>query len=133
MPERKDIKTYVTVPNKGDHELNTLFETVNYLRQLVWTYKVWTPTPALIDKSGDSRQYVGQSFDPRYFDLVQDGWTHDHCEICYATISDIEDDGDKDGFNAESDDWICKDCYNLFIKPPDIGKTLNDLPKVFKP
>ena len=133
MKERQDNKTYVTIPNKGDHELNTLLDTVHYLKQLVWTSKVWKSTPALIEKSGGSRQYVGQKFDPKYFDLVQNGWTHDHCEICYATISDIEDYGDKEGYNADNGDWICNDCYNLFIKPTDINETLNNLTKVTKP
>ena|SRR5438093_1377877 len=128
MQKNQDKKTYVTIPNKGEHELHTLLETLGYLRQLIWTYKVWMPTAALIDKSGgSSSQYVGQKFDPKYFDLVEDGWTHEHCEICYQRITNIEDYGDEDGYEAQNGDWVCKECYNLFIKPNDIQETLKSL------
>jgi hypothetical protein len=89
---------------------------------------MWKPTPALIDKSGgSSRQYVGQRFDPKYFNLVQDGWTHDHCEICFTTISNKEGYGDTDGHVAENGDWICKECYKLFIEPNDVQETIKSL------
>jgi hypothetical protein len=133
MQKEQDKKVYVTIPNKGDHELSNLLDTVNYLRQSIWTYKIWKPTPALIDKSGgSSRQYVGQKFDPKYFDLVADGWTHDHCEVCFQTISNIEDYGDADGYESENGDWICKDCYDLFIKPEDVQKTIKTFKTVDK-
>jgi hypothetical protein len=133
MQKNQDKKIYVTIPNRGDHELSNLLDTVDYLRQLTWTYKIWTPTPALIDKSsGSSRQYVGQTFDSKYFDLVEDGWTHDHCEVCFQTISNIEGYGDSDGYKGDSGDWICKDCYALFIKPEDVQKTIRSLKTIEK-
>lgn len=37
-------KTYdVTIPNKGEHELKSLLETVDYLRQVTWTLQVFLP------------------------------------------------------------------------------------------
>ena len=133
MQNNKDKKTYVTIPNKGDHELDNLLETVEYLRQLTWTYKIWKPTPALIDKSGgSSSQYMGQNFDPKYFDLVEDGWTHDHCEICFQTISNKEGYGDMDGYEANNGDWVCKDCYSLFIKPSDVQDIIKSLKSIKK-
>jgi len=124
----QDKKTYVTIPGKGDHELSSLLDTINYLRQLTWTYKVWTPTPALIDKTGgSSRKYVGQKYDPNYIDLVADGWTHDHCEVCYEVISDIETDSDKDGYTTDNSEWLCKDCYKLFIKPANANEIIGSL------
>ncbi|MFL5740225.1 MAG: hypothetical protein ACJ75B_08405 [Flavisolibacter sp.] len=128
MQEGQDKKTYVTIPNKGDIELSYLLDTVDYLRQFSWIYKVWKPTPALIGKSGgSSTQYVGQQFDSKYFDLVEDGWKHDHCEICFTTISNKESYGDTDGYENDNGDWICKECYNLFIIPADIHKTIKSL------
>jgi hypothetical protein len=133
MQESQDKKTYVTLPNKGDIELSYLLDTVDYLRQFSWTYKVWKPTPALIDKSGgSSRQYAGQRFDPKYFDLVEDGWTHDHCEICVATISNKEGYGDTDGYVNDNGDWICKECHNLFIKPEDVQERIKSFNTVTK-
>lgn len=126
MQESQDKKTYVTIPNKGDIELSFLLDTVDYLRQLKWTYKIWKPTPALIDKSGgSSRQYLGQQFDPKCFDLIEDGWTHDHCEICFTTISNKAGYGETEGYVTENDDWICEECYSLFIKPDAVQDAIN--------
>ncbi len=133
MPQDKDKNTYVTIPNKGDHDLTDLLETLYHLRRLTWTFSNWTPTPALIDKSGgSSRQYIGQNFDPKYFDLVEDGWTHDHCEICSRVISNIQGYGDTEGYKGDNGEWICKECYNLFIKPIDVQETIKSLKKVNK-
>ena len=125
MKSQQAKKTYVTIPEKGDYELNFLLDTVIYLKQLVWTHKVWTPTPALIDKTGGSTsQYIGQGFDPKYFDLVEDGWTHDHCEICGETIYNKKCYGETEGYEADNGDWICNDCYNLFIKESDVTEII---------
>jgi hypothetical protein len=133
MKLQQDKKVYVTIPGKGDHELSSLLDTISFLKPLAWTHKVWTPTPALIDKtSGSSRQYVGQKFDAKYFDLVPDGWTHDHCEICYETISNKEGYGDNEGYEADNGDWICNDCYNLFIKGGDINETIKSFKTITK-
>ena len=133
MEENSDKKVYVTIPNKGEHELTTLLDKVDYLRKETWSFKIWTPTPALIDKSGgSSRQYVGQKYDAKYFDLIKDGWTHDHCEICFHTISNIEGYGDGDGYTSDSGDWICKECYNLFIQPKDVQTAIQSLKTVEK-
>ena len=133
MEKDQGKKVYVTIPNKGDHELSSLLYKLDHLRQIKWTYKIWETTPALIDKSGgSSRQYVGQNFDSKYFDLVENGWTHDHCEICFHTISNVESYGDTDGFKTENGDWICKECYNLFIKPDNIQETINSFETIAK-
>ena len=127
MEEIKGKNIYVSIPHAGRFQLDTLLEEVSQLREISWTYKVWKPTPALIDKtSGSSTQYVGQKFDPLYFDLVETGWTHDHCEFCSQTISDIEGYGETDGY-VSNNDWLCKDCYKLFIEPKDIDILVSKL------
>ena len=97
-------------------ELNRLVDTVMELKSRgIWVFKKWKRTPALKDKSGGvSRQYVGQSYNPKYIDLVEDGWTHDHCEICTKTISDTNQ-YDTQGYNLDND-WICEECYHFFIE-----------------
>jgi hypothetical protein len=128
MQNSQDKKTFVTIPNKGKIELSYLLDMVGHLRQFTWTYRAWKPTPALIDKSnGSSRQYVGQTFDPKYFDLVNDGWTHDHCEICAQTISDKNGYGDNEGYVSENGDWLCNGCHKLFIEPSDLEATIDSL------
>ena len=128
MQETPHKKTYLTIPNKGDYELQFLLHTVDYLRKLTWTYKKWTSTPALIDKSGgSSQQYIGQKFDPKYFDLVENGWTHDHCEICFETISNKPGYGETDGYVADNSVWLCEQCFSLFIEPKDVQETIRTL------
>ena len=108
-------------------QLDTLLKEVNELREANWTYKIWAPTPALIDKSdGSSRQFVGQNFDPKYFTLNNTGWTHDHCAFYSHTISDIEGYGDTDGY-ISNDDWLCKECYRKCIEPKDIDTLIKGL------
>lgn len=78
-----------------------------------WQFRKWFARPALIDKkSGSSRLYVGQRFEPNYFDLVEDGWIHDHCDICFRVICSVKNkDSDDAGF-FNGDDWICESCFN---------------------
>jgi hypothetical protein len=130
---KTDKTYYVTIPNKGEHELKSLLETIEYLRQGTWTLQVWTPLAALIDKKGGaSRPYVGQKYDPDYIDLVPNGWTHDHCEICFQTISDIKDYDDTEGFTNDNNEWLRKSCFELFIKPDNVKSFISSLKTVEK-
>jgi len=127
MQENFDNTIFVTIPHAGRYQLDTLINEINGLREITWTYKIWVPTPALIDKSdGSTKQFVGQNFDPKYFTLDNIGWTHDHCEFCSHTISDIEGYGDVDGF-VSNNDWLCKDCYRKFIEPKDMDSLVKGL------
>jgi hypothetical protein len=121
-------KIYILVPDRGRWEITTSFlENVNHLRQLEWTFKKYHATPALIDKSnGSSKRYVGQGYEPNYFVLVQNGWTHDHCEICSTPLCENPDAGEIEGYNTSSD-WLCKICYEHFIEPVDLNEIINSL------
>ena len=78
-----------------------------------WEFRKWLARPALIEKKGGgSRLYVGQKFDSEYFELVQDGWSHDHCEICSKVISDFKDENADDCGYFYEGDWICESCFN---------------------
>ena len=126
-------KTFIKIDGWGEMELEYLLDLVKNLKDgKTWTFKIWKPIPALIDKNGNtSRPFVGQKFDPNHIDLVPDGWDHDHCEICTQKISNKEDWGDIDGYNHELD-WICKQCYSLFMTAVDIEKELGKYPRVDK-
>ncbi len=89
---------------------------IDYYKTLDWTFQVWKPTPALIDKNGfPSHQYVGQKFDPNYLTINPQGWTHDHCEICSKTFCANSEQCETSGF-VSGNQWICNSCYNSFIK-----------------
>ena len=46
--------------------------------------------------------------------IIEGGWDHEHCEICWATISPA---GEPIGMFAEPDHWVCCNCYHRFIVP----------------
>ncbi|MCI0741531.1 MAG: hypothetical protein L0Y72_21055 [Gemmataceae bacterium] len=50
--------------------------------------------------------------------VVQGGWDHEHCEICWATISPVDD---PIGMFSEPDQWVCCNCYQRFIVPQSLG------------
>jgi hypothetical protein len=121
-------KIYILLPGRGQWEITPSFlENVSHLRQLEWTFKKYQATPALIEKSnGSSRPYVGQQYESNYFDLVQDGWTHDHCEICSIPLCESPDAGKIEGYNTNNV-WLCKICYEHFIEPVDLNESINSL------
>ena len=126
---RSPKKKYVVLPNMGELELDYVIEQATELRKYNWTFKKWTSRPALIDKSGGrSSEYTGQNYDPEKTDLIEDGWTHDHCEICFATISegDSDDDFETEGYNFENA-WVCKSCYQKFIQPENLDAAINKM------
>jgi len=125
-------ETFVILPT-GEFEITYLKESFWDLKIIRFEYQDYKPRPALIDKSGGvSRPYVGQKFDPKYIDLIQDGWTHDHCEICHTKIS--ADENDKSFTSGYFNDgiWVCIRCYELIISADDIERRLAELSKVEK-
>lgn len=116
-----DNRTYVVLGN-GNHELESLRENIKYARQEHWKLRQWFARPALVDKSGgSSRLYIGQSFDSHYMDLVDNAWTHDHCEVCETDISE-----GMEAFYSDKS-WLCKSCYEWFIIPIDIENSISKL------
>ena len=96
-------------------------ELVAAFRKDAWTLEKWTRQPALVAR--DRRTitfYHGQEYDPEKYDLVPDGWGHDHCELCFKTITDFtREDGrapvvDKGYTNGNS--WICCACYRQHLE-----------------
>lgn len=125
----KEMK-YVILPNRGEFELDYIYEKSIELRKFKWSFTNWSFRPALVDINGNSREYLGQDFDSDKFELIENGWTHDHCEICFTNISEGDNNSDFeiDGFEYDSD-WICKCCYENLIEPIDLDKTIESLIK----
>ncbi|GAA4316795.1 hypothetical protein GCM10023184_00160 [Flaviaesturariibacter amylovorans] len=92
-----------------DQQLNP--RDLKYFRSLKWTLQTWKPTPALIEKKGaNARPYIGQGYDPVFFDLVEDGWRHDHCEVCFVKLCDNPETCQTEGYTADRQ-WLCRECY----------------------
>jgi hypothetical protein len=83
-----------------------------------WERERWQRQPALVHRMGGKTSfYHGQVFDPTKIDLVPEGWSHDHCAICWWKLHDSGSDEDCIGFTDERGDWICTECYQQFIAP----------------
>lgn len=55
-----------------------------------------------------SQPYVGQEYDPRTFHIVEDGWDHEHCYLCYTHIEPGDD------YWQSSEPWpleLCLACH----------------------
>lgn len=117
-------KLYIKVPDRGEYLFEALKESIEYARKEDWQKIKWFPRDALIDKiGGGSRLYTGQKFNPEHIDLVENGWNHDHCDICVQGL--YEDSKDMSYFDGSN--WVCDQCHDLFIISPDLEKTLNKL------
>jgi len=122
--------TFVKLKNVNI-EINHIREMIAEIDAETYTFKNWFPRPGLKEKNTDfvSRLYTGQSYNENQFDLVEDGWINDHCEICFNTLGDdpneyVETSGYFDGY-----DWICKSCFEELVLVENIEKKLDALEK----
>ncbi len=81
-----------------------------------WSLAKWQKRPALVSRDGSEMAlYTGQKYDRDKYELAEDIWDHDHCELCTATISN---DGYKDELQeaySNGTDWLCPKCYERYI------------------
>ena len=97
-------------------EAEHIAESVKYCRSKKWQKASWKRRPALIAKKGGaSSLYIGQTFDPEKFNLVEDGWEHDHCEICWWTLCDSDNPEENTGY-TDGKDWVCSECYEKLLQ-----------------
>ncbi|WP_091147065.1 hypothetical protein [Flavobacterium caeni] len=121
------MKNVFTKLKIGDTEIKQIREAVEQIEKENYAFKNWFPRPGLKEKNEEvaSRIYVGQTYDKNQFDIVKDGWTHDHCEICFKTLDD--DDGGENSETSgyfDGSDWICKSCFEELVLSEDLEKTL---------
>ena len=87
-------------------------------RAVVWTRKafkkvagIWTSTErARVLKKLEEGEVI-----PDGGVVDENAWDHEHCELCWTTISeypDYEPEGYTDGKN-----WLCVKCYEKYIAP----------------
>ena len=95
--------------------LEAFKEDIEYFKTLQWSFSKWEATPAIIDKSGTRSKYMGQNFNPKYWELKEDGWSHDDCEICTLKLFDSEFAFENYGYKNDEEDWLCFECYKKLI------------------
>jgi hypothetical protein len=88
------------------------------LRRCRFVQRRFTPYPSLRSvepEAWDEEQgyhseapYTGQEYDPSKFELVEGGWDHEHCSVCWAKI----EAGDSYWANDGSDQVaLCPACF----------------------
>ena len=116
---RRQHMTSELVTIHGDQwKLSDIREETEWVKSQCWEFREWKPRAALVSK-GKVSEYVGQKYQPQYTELVDDGWTHDHCEICWWSIHESEDKECGEGYTTDGRTWICKECFKLFVKDND--------------
>jgi hypothetical protein len=89
-------------------------EAIEWARFQVWHKRKWRLRPALVSK-GSVADFKGQRYDPAHTKLVEDGWSHDHCEICWWTLHESEDPETGEGYTSDGHKWLCSECFSRFI------------------
>ena len=100
-----------------------LAESIAWCLAQNWHREVWKRSAALIDKKGQkTTQYIGQTFDPEKTDLVPNGWSHDHCQICFWALGESEAPEHGVGYRNETNGWLCSECFGKLIGPRQDGE-----------
>lgn len=100
----------------NEWKLDDIREEIASCRERIWKKERWHPTPALVHKKGGRTSwYRGQKYDPEKIDYVENGWSHDHCAICWFTLHDSNNDEESTGWTGENKNWLCQECYGKFI------------------
>jgi hypothetical protein len=112
-------KIYFRKADGREFKLSNLRDELSWARTLLWSKQLWKAKDALIDKSsGTTALFIGQKYDSKYFDLIENAWNHDHCDICFAKI----EIGDT---VYESDSQlVCQFCFVEFIEPKNLDTIL---------
>ncbi len=87
---------------------------VAWAREREWVKLKWVKRAALSSK-GRVSDYDGQGYEPESAKLVEGGWSHDHCEICWWTLSESDNPEKGEGYTTDGHRWLCTECYEHFI------------------
>ena len=72
---------------------------------LEWTRLDFEPRDAIATRKDGSKE------------LVRDGWDHEHCHICWATISLHEN---TSYMKSSGDDNVCLECFEKYVEKQSI-------------
>jgi len=88
---------------------------IEHFKSLNWSFGKWESKPAIRDRSGLISKFVGQEYDSEKWDYIDNGWKHDHCEICSLRMFESNITAEQYGFKNQEDDWICHECFKKII------------------
>lgn len=64
------------------------------------------------------------AFEPVEGEIVERGWDHEHCAICWETLGP---GGQPEGYVSEGATWVCERCYDAFVQPRSLEFIPNTL------
>lgn len=79
------------------------------LKTFISTAGVWLPASEgkILSKQIEQEPLpYGAKLDPK-------AWDHEHCELCFETISD-QGSFQREGY-TDGKDWVCQKCYETYI------------------
>ncbi len=84
-------------------------------RQRHWSQRMFEPVDAVAFKGtgGTLVKATNQNL-PEGGTVIKGGWDHEHCDICWETISPQTD---PVAMFSEPDHWICRKCHESFVVP----------------
>jgi hypothetical protein len=100
-------------------DMSEIEDIVWQCQQSNWTKEEWKLSPALVSKDGRGTRpyYEGEDYDPTIWDLIPDGYDHDHCVICLWTLTVSQDPEISIGWVNKDGAWLCNECYEKLIMP----------------
>jgi hypothetical protein len=100
----------------SEWKMSDVKDTVDALQGYKWEKNTWKRRAALVHKKGGiTSAYYGQKYDPEKIDLVKNGWSHDHCELCFWGLCESNDPEHGIGYSS-GNTWICTECYEKLIR-----------------
>jgi len=80
-----------------------------------WERRLSRPRDALVKRTGGALMlHRGDTYDAQEFDLVKEGWKHDHCVVCWKML--YNDDRPDESFGyTNGEHWLCQQCYEAFL------------------
>ncbi len=82
---------------------------VKSCRKRTWIQSTWAPRHAFLNKNGILSLFNGQV--KGNGQVIENGWDHDHCEICGFILNEEY----HDGYIDQEENWICVECFSVFI------------------
>ena len=86
--------------------------------QKEWSLQQWKRSPALCTKTGEDTRiikYMGQKYDTKKIELVENGWNHDHCFFCWQSMCNCGGKSCQPEGYTDGDEWICKSCHQKIV------------------
>jgi len=84
----------------------------------IWTKKEFKPTSGFW-KEMDGGKLLSKTSDhegiPQEAIVDDTAWDHEHCELCFETISNKE--GYQHQGYTDGKEWLCTDCYSKYLAP----------------